>query len=378
MLVVGFNPQNYNGVGHYSKNFGQSWELIPYSKNSTIAKNALKIHSVGLGNIKNCCMSLSGKYQIILGNMVYISSDYGSTWTERFYDEVLVGDTYSVFGLALAGISANGSSMVAATSPFDSVTVTRRYASSNYGSSFSIYAGVTAQQGLSVGLTPVSGITNSYATIFTPNSTMYYSTDGGFTAWYPKEITTRFFRHIYRKALNTPELPYSYNLYYNTSSGLPTVTGYGIAADACDLPTNSFVVYSNSSSVAIGMKLYYDIYGITPIIANPSTGSNTYYRINGNSVQFGSDGYTIDSVASCGVAYTTYYADEYVCGSGINCDFVQPNILVLLPTSVTPNYTKFYLLSAGGSNFYQLTSTTTGIGAILATTAYDCIEICGV
>jgi hypothetical protein len=206
---------------------------------------------------------------------------------------------------------------------------------------------------------------------------MYYSTDGGFTAWYPKEITTRFFRHIYRKALNTPELPYSYNLYYNTSSGLPTVTGYGIAADACDLPTNSFVVYSNSSSVAIGMKLYYDIYGITPIVANPSTGSNTYYRINGNSVQFGSDGYTINSVASCGVAYTTYYADEYVC-SGITCAFVQSNVLVVLPTSVTPNYSKFYLLSAGGPNFYQLTSTTTGIGAILATTAYDCIEICGV
>ena len=173
-------------------------------------------------------------------------------------------------------------------------------------------------------------------------------------------------------------ISYSYNLYYNTSSGLPTVTGFSTAVDACDLPTNSFVVYSNSSTVGIGMKLYYDIYGITPIVANPSTGSNTYYRISGNSVQFGSDGYTINSVASCGVAYTTYFADEYVCGSGVNCDFVQPNILVLLPTSVTPNYSKFYLLSAGGPNFYQLTSTTTGSGAILATTAYDCIEICGV
>ena len=378
---VGF-PYNYTRPVSFkvtSNNSGTSWTASG---------------TTGFAFFQGIALSDTGQYQFLTGgwydkNAVsfsgwdigakgYTSSDYGSTWTERFYDEVLVGDTYSVFGLALTGISASGSSMVAATSPFDSVTVTRRYASSNYGSSFSIYAGVTAQQGLSVGLTPVSGITNSYATIFTPNSTMYYSTDGGFTAWYPKEITTRFFRHIYRKALNTPALSYSYNLYYNTSSGLPTVTGFSIAADACDLPTNSFVVYSNSSTVGIGMKLYYDIYGITPIVANPSTGSNTYYRISGNSVQFGSDGYTINSVASCGVAYTTYYADEYVCGSGVNCDFVQPNILVLLPTSVTPNYSKFYLLSAGGPNFYQLTSTTTGVGAILATTAYDCIEICGV
>jgi hypothetical protein len=49
-----------------------------------------------------------------------------------------------------------------------------------------------------------------------------------------------------------------------------------------------------------------------------------------------------------------------------------------LPSATTPNYSKFYLLEAGGSNFYQLASTTTGSGTILATTAYDCLEICGV
>jgi hypothetical protein len=313
-----------------------------------------------------------------IGAKGYTSSDYGSTWTERFYDEVLVGDTYSVFGLALAGISASGSSMVAATSPFDSVTITRRYASSNYGSSFSIYAGVTAQQGLSVGLTPVSGITNSYATIFTPNSTMYYSTDGGFTAWYPKEITTRFFRHIYRKALNTPELPYSYTLYYNNTVSLPAVNGFNSALDACDLATNSFTVYSTSSSIGVGTALYYDVYGITQIQANPSSDpSLNYYKIGSNSIQF-SNNYIIDSVVSCSPAYTTYYADEYEC-DGIDCAYVQSNVLVVLPTSFTPDYTKYYLLQAGGPRIFFLDTTTTGVGLILSTTNYNsCLEICGV
>ena len=306
----------------------------------------------------------------------YVSTNYGATWTQKFEDyDYNNTQGYPTYKLKNLGISNNGSSMVAANS---SAAIFIGYASSDYGANFTRFDGLKNTQGLAVGQTPVSGITNSYVAVFTPGTRFYYSTDGGFDAWYPKEVSAAFFKHIYNKALNTPELAYSYNLYYNTSSGLPTVTGFSTAVDACDLPTNSFVVYSNSSTVGIGMKLYYDIYGITPIVANPSTGSNTYYRISGNSVQFGSDGYTINSVASCGVAYTTYFADEYVCGSGVNCDFVQPNILVLLPTSVTPNYSKFYLLSAGGPNFYQLTSTTTGSGAILATTAYDCIEICGV
>jgi len=205
----------------------------------------------------------------------------------------------------------------------------------------------------------------------------FYSTDGGFTAWFTKATGYAYFRHIYRKALNTPALPYSYTLYYNTSVSLPAINGFSTAVDACDLATNSFVVYSNSSSVVVGMKLYYDIYGITPIVANPSTGSNTYYRINGNSVQFGSDGYTINSVAAC-ASFITYYADEYVC-DGIDCTYVQSNVLVALPDSFTPDYTKYYLLEAGGPRIFYLDTTTTGVGLILSTTNYNsCLEICGV
>ena len=324
-----------------------------------------------------------------IGIKGYISNDYGANWTQKFedYNSNTGGTTYQ--GLNLTGISENGKSMVATTGygiPVgvnqDGTTTDLTYASSDYGATFVRHIiGETTdlqnQTGMAVGQYPVIGVTDSYVAIFSFSNQLTYSVDGGKTQWFFKEMYGGgYASRVYNKALNLPELPYSYNLYYNTTSGLPTVTGYSTSTDACDLPTNSFVVYSNSSSVAVGMKLYYDIYGITPIVANPSTGSNTYYRINSNAVQFGSDGFTINSVTACG-SYNSYYADEYVC-SGISCSFVQSNVVVVLSTSITPNYSKFYLLAAGGSNFYQLTSTTTGIGAILATTAYDCIEICGV
>ena len=379
---VGF-PYNYTRPVSFkvgSSNSGSSWSASgtnSYAFYQGVALSGTGQYQFITSSWLNKSFVSSSNFEV--GVKGYVSSNYGSTLSESFYDYQdipLSNQPYPIFDFPYAGISESGNSMVGSTRAQNYLTQ-RRYASINYGATFAKRNAVLPL-GLAVSLTTVSGITNSYVTIFDFDSQFSYSTDGGVDVWYQVSTGYAYFRHIYRKALNTPALSYSYNLYYNTSSGLPTVTGYSIAADACDLPTNSFVVYSNSSSVAIGMKLYYDIYGITPIIANPSTGSNTYYRINGNSVQFGSDGYTINSVASCGVAYTTYFADEYVCGSGINCDFVQPNILVLLPTSVTPNYSKFYLLSAGGPNFYQLTSTTTGVGAILATTAYDCIEICGV
>lgn len=376
---VGF-PFNYTrpvGFKVTSSNYGSSWTVSGATTYAVFGAIAL---------------SNTGQYQILgadwfdRNNVVpyfwqegfrgFISNDYGATWTQKFEDyDYNYSPGYPTYKLKNLGISNSGSSMVAANSNDD---INVRYASSDYGANFTKFDGLKDTQGLSVGQTPITGITNSYVAVFTPGTRFYYSTDGGFNAWYPKDVASAFFKHVYNKALNTPELPYSYNLYYNTTiSGLPAVIGFGTSADACDLATNSFVVHSSSSSVSIGMKLYYDAYGLIPIVANPSTSSNTYYRMNGNAIQFSSDGYTINSVAACGTAYTTYYADEYVC-SGISCSYVQSNVLVLLPTSITPDYTKFYLLQAGGSTFYQLDTTTTGVGAILNSTAYDCLEICGV
>jgi hypothetical protein len=372
---VGF-PYNYtrpNSFTATSSNSGTSFTTsgaTPFAFFQGIALSGTGQYQLITASWKNKSFILSSDFQE--GVRGYVSNNYGSSLTLGFF--VNSFSTLNYFDIPFAGVSENGSSMVAVTRAQNYLTQAI-FSSSNYGVSFTARDG-ELPLGLAVSLTPVSGITNSYVTVFDFQSQFFYSTDGGFTAWFTKATGYAYFKHIYRKALNTPELLYSYNLYYNTTSGLPTVTGYSTSVDACDLPTNSFVVYSNSSSIVVGMKLYYDIYGITPIVANPSTGSNTYYRINGNAVQFGSDGYTINSVAACG-SYNSYYADEYVC-SGISCVYVQSNVVVVLSTSITPNYSKFYLLAAGGSNFYQLTSTTTGIGAILATTAYDCIEICGV
>lgn len=368
---------NYNrpvGFKVTSSNFGSSWTT---SGTTTYA------------NFGGIALSNTGQYQILGADWLdqnnvfpvfwrhgfrgYTSNDYGATWTQKFEDyEETNPSPYDPYNLKCLGVSNSGSSMFAA----NSTGFVKRYASSDYGANFTGFDGLNNMQGVAVGQTPVTGITNSYVATFTPGTRFYYSTDGGFNAWYPKEVASVFFKHVYNKALNTPELPYTYTLYYNSSTGLPTVVGANSASAACELSANGIIVYTSSSSISVGMPLYYDIYGITQIQANPSSSSNSYYRIAGYSIQF-SNNYVVNSVTACAAPVTTYYADEYVC-SGISCAYVQGNILVTLPSSVTPDYSKFYLLQAGGSTFYQLTSTTTGTGATLATTAYDCLEICGV
>ncbi len=373
---VGF-PYNYTRPVSFtvtSSNSGSSWTPSGTTSYAFFQGIALS----GTGQYQLITSSWLNKSFVSSSNFEegvrgYVSNNYGSTLALGFFVNSFSSLTY--FDIPFAGISESGSSMVAVTRAQNYLTQAI-FPSSNYGASFTARDG-ELPLGLAVSLTPVSGITNSYVTVFDFQSQFFYSTDGGFTAWFTKATGYAYFRHIYRKALNTPALPYSYTLYYNTSVSLPAINGFSTAVDACDLATNSFVVYSNSSSVVVGMKLYYDIYGITPIVANPSTGSNTYYRINGNSVQFGSDGYTINSVAAC-ASFITYYADEYVC-DGIDCTYVQSNVLVALPDSFTPDYTKYYLLQAGGPRIFFLDTTTTGTGLILSTTNYDsCLEICGV
>lgn len=376
---VGF-PYNYTRPVSFkvgSSNSGASWTAsgtTSYAFFQGVALSSTGQYQFITSSWLNKSFVSSSNFQI--GVKGYISNNYGSTLSESYYDSQNIASTpYPIFDFPYAGISDSGNSMVGSTRAQNNLTQ-RRYASIDYGATFAKRYAVLPL-GLAVSLTTVSGITNSYVTIFDFQSQFFYSTDGGVDVWYTVQTPYAYFKHIYRKALNTPTLPYSYTLYYNTSVSLPAINGFNTALDACDLATNAITVYSNSSSIGIGTALYYDIYGITQIQANSSSsGSLNYYKIGSNSIQF-SNNYIIDTVASCSPAYTTYYADEYVC-SGISCSYVQSNVLVVLPSSVTPDYTKFYLLAAGGSNFYQLDTTTTGTGAVLATTAYDCLEICGV
>jgi hypothetical protein len=351
---VGF-PFNYSRPVSFkltSSNYGASWSA---SSGTTYAR----FLGIALSDTGQYQFLTSGWYDrnnVFPSNWVegikgYISTDYGANWTEKFQDYNNNSGSMTYDNLKHAGISLNGSSMVAATAPSYIANQNMRYASSDYGTNFSTYTGVAGQQGLAVGQTPVSGITNSYVALFTPSSTMYYSTDGGFTAWFPKEIANRFFKHVYNKALNTPELPYSYTLYYDYDDTLPVIIGVSSSTSACALVTNSITVYSSSSSIGVGTALYYDIYGTTQIQAIPSSApSQNYYKISGNYIQF-SNNYIINLIFTCS-GPVVYTIDSFGSGSAFDaCSYGSPSVTVY----ASPGYT----VPMVGMIFYDSSSLTT-------------------
>ena len=275
---VGF-PFNYKRPVSFkltSSNYGASWSA---SSGTTYAR------------FLGIALSDTGQYQFLTSDWYdrnnifpsswvegikgYISNDYGANWTEKFqdYDNNSVTVTYR--NLKFAGISSSGSSMVAATGPLlISSDQFMRYASSDYGANFSTFTGVASQQGLAVGQTPVVGITNSYATLFTPNSTMYYSTDGGFTAWFPKQIANRFFRHVYNRALNTPTTTTT-----TTTAAPETYTidsaGTGSSFDACTYGSPSVTVYALPGyTTPIVTMIFYD----SPSLTTPYVGGSGWRK----------------------------------------------------------------------------------------------------
>ena len=278
---VGF-PFNYNRPVSFkltSSNYGASWSA---SSGTTYAR------------FLGIALSDTGQYQFLTSDWYdrnnifpsswvqgikgYISNDYGANWTEKFqdYDNNSVTVTYR--NLKFAGISSSGSSMVAATGPLlFSSDQFMRYASSDYGANFSTFTGVASQQGLAVGQTPVVGITNSYATLFTPNSTMYYSTDGGFTAWFPKQIANRFFRHVYNRALNTPTTTTT----TTTAAPVPYTidnADTGSSFDACNGSTTTSTVYAQpGNTVPYVSMILYDSAALT----TPFVGSSGWRKLIG-------------------------------------------------------------------------------------------------
>jgi hypothetical protein len=278
---VGF-PFNYKRPVSFkltSSNYGASWSA---SSGTTYAR------------FLGIALSDTGQYQFLTSDWYdrnnvfpsswvegikgYISNDYGANWTEKFQDYNNNSGTVTYRNLKFAGISSSGSSMVAATGPllFSSDQI-MRYASSDYGANFSTFTGVPSQQGLAVGQTPVSGITNSYAVLFTPNSTMYYSTDGGFTAWFPKTIANRFFRHIYNKALNTPSTTTT------TTTAAPVVytidnAATGSSALACAGSTTTSTVYAQPGyTIPFVTMILYD----SSALINPFIGSTGWRKLVG-------------------------------------------------------------------------------------------------
>jgi hypothetical protein len=224
---VGF-PYNYTRPVSFtvtSSNSGSSWT---------------QSGTTSFAFFQGIALSGTGQYQVISSSWVnksfvsssnfqegvraYVSNNYGSTLTLGFF--INSASTFNYFDLPFAGISDNGSSMIVATRARNNQRQVI-FPSSDYGASFTTREAVLPL-GLSVGSTPVSGITNSYVTVFDFQSQFFYSTDGGFNSWYPKQTELSYFKHIYNKALNTPVVPSLIYLFTAQKGSYPCGTDLGI------------------------------------------------------------------------------------------------------------------------------------------------------
>lgn len=87
-------------------------------------------------------------------------------------------------------------------------------------------------------------------------------------------------------------LPYSYTFYYASADGDPNWGGFNTSSEACAATSFSATVYSSSSSIVVGMELFYDQYGTIPLncTSYDQSGYN-YYKINSTLIQFVNEGF---------------------------------------------------------------------------------------
>lgn len=91
----------------------------------------------------------------------------------------------------------------------------------------------------------------------------------------------------YQSIIAATPLSYSYTLYFDYNDGPENVVGFNTGAIACSDSINSMTVYSNSSTISVGMAIYYDLYGTQPMNAVAYTSPNqTFFKMNGNYVTF--------------------------------------------------------------------------------------------
>ena len=103
-------------------------------------------------------------------------------------------------------------------------------------------------------------------------------------------------------------LPYSYTLYYSGEDGDPNYIGFILSTEACSQTIYTRTVYSDSSTIAYGMPLYYDQYGTTPLSCNAyNSGAYIYYKLNSALITFQDNtgyhsGYIINSAGTCSIS----------------------------------------------------------------------------
>jgi hypothetical protein len=129
-------------------------------------------------------------------------------------------------------------------------------------------------------------------------------------------------------------------------------------------------VFTTCSTLAVSCVLYQEA-GMTNL-----WGAGIYY--DGATCWVVNSSGEITGTASCNEpVYRLFEADKYEC-AGLNCSFVQPNVIVALQDIYTPNIGKFYSPQSGGLYHYGLvTEVYTGPGIILNPTNYtNCSDWC--
>lgn len=133
-------------------------------------------------------------------------------------------------------------------------------------------------------------------------------------------------------------LPYSYTFYYASADGDPNWGGFNTSSEACAATSFSATVYSSSSSIVVGMELFYDQYGTVPLNCTSYDQSGyDYYKINSTLIQFVNEGFfggnqvystsaciTFSATMTVGFAGRNYGYRQGIYGSMSNTNISNP------------------------------------------------------
>lgn len=173
-------------------------------------------------------------------------------------------------------------------------------------------------------------------------------------------------------------LPYSYTFYYASADGDPNWGGFNTSSEACAATSFSATVYSSSSSIVVGMELFYDQYGTIPLNCTSYDQSGyDYYKINSTLIQFVNEGFfggnQVYSTSACvtpSVTFSSWFYQSYTTGSqstsgtvtiaGASATFNARAVVISSGTTCTTNVT----INGTSISAYRPTPGTTSSGTI--------------
>lgn len=116
-------------------------------------------------------------------------------------------------------------------------------------------------------------------------------------------------------------LPYSYTLIYSYFDD--TFRGFESASVACSSNSIAMTVYSDSSTISVGMTLYDDVYGSSPFTGTSFNAPYplTYYKLNNSVIRFQANGElpedftnnsnTVYSTSDCVIPNSVTFSNQY-------------------------------------------------------------------